>query len=104
VNTLKEMAERIEPQIERFAPGFGERVLARSLVTPSMLERHNANLVGGDISGGANDLRQLLLRPTLSHYSIPISGLYLCSSSIPPGRGVQGMCGYHAARVALKNS
>jgi phytoene dehydrogenase-like protein len=98
-----EMAERIERQIERFAPGFGERVLARSVMTPSMLERHNANLVGGDISGGANDLRQLLLRPTLSHYSTPIRGLYLCSSSTPPGGGVHGMCGHHAAQVALKN-
>jgi phytoene dehydrogenase-like protein len=99
-----EMAERIERQIERFAPGFRERVLARSVITPSMFEQHNANLVGGDISGGANDLRQLLLRPTLSHYSTPIRGLYLCSSSTPPGGGVHGMCGYHAARVALKNS
>jgi phytoene dehydrogenase-like protein len=99
-----EMVERIERQIERFAPGFRERVLARSVMTPLMLERHNPNLVGGDISGGANNLRQLLLRPTLSHYSTPIRGLYLCSSSTPPGGGVHGMCGYHAAQVALKNS
>jgi phytoene dehydrogenase-like protein len=99
-----EMAERIERQIERFAPGFRERVLARSVMTPSMFEHHNANLVGGDISGGANDLWQLLLRPTLSHYSTPIRGLYLCSSSTPPGGGVHGMCGFHAARVALKDS
>jgi phytoene dehydrogenase-like protein len=99
-----DMAERIERQIERFAPGFRERVLARRVMTPLMLEHHNANLVGGDISGGANDLRQLLLRPTLSHYSTPIKGLYLCSSSTPPGGGVHGMCGYHAARLALKNS
>jgi phytoene dehydrogenase-like protein len=98
-----EMVERIERQIERFAPGFRERVLARSVMTPLMFERHNANLVGGDISGGANDLWQLLLRPTLSHYSTPIRGLYLCSSSTPPGGGVHGMCGYHAARAALKN-
>jgi phytoene dehydrogenase-like protein len=97
-----EMAERIEQQIERFAPGFRERVLARSVMTPSMFERHNANLVGGDISGGANDLWQLLLRPTLRHYSTPIRGLYLCSSSTPPGGGVHGMCGYHAARMALR--
>jgi phytoene dehydrogenase-like protein len=98
-----DMAERIERQIERFAPGFRERILARSVMTPLMLEHHNANLVGGDISGGANDLRQLLLRPTLSHYSTPIKGLYLCSSSTPPGGGVHGMCGYHAARLAIKN-
>jgi phytoene dehydrogenase-like protein len=99
-----EMAERIERQIERFAPGFRERVLARSVMTPLMLERHNPNLAGGDISGGANDLWQLLLRPTLRRYSTPIRGLYLCSASTPPGGGVHGMCGYHAARVALKNS
>jgi phytoene dehydrogenase-like protein len=99
-----EMVERIERQIERFAPGFRELILARSVMTPSMLERHNPNLVGGDISGGANNLQQLLLRPTLSRYSTPIRGLYLCSSSTPPGGGVHGMCGYHAARVALKNS
>jgi phytoene dehydrogenase-like protein len=99
-----DMAEHIERQIERFAPGFRDRVLARSVMTPLIFEDHNANLVGGDISGGANNLQQLLLRPTLRRYSTPIRGLYLCSSSTPPGGGVHGMCGYHAARVALKNS
>nr|MBA3242812.1 NAD(P)/FAD-dependent oxidoreductase [Acidobacteriota bacterium] len=95
-----DMTERIEKQIERFAPGFRERVLARSVMPPSELERRNANLVGGDINGGAQDIRQLFLRPTLRLYSTPEKNLYICSSSTPPGGGVHGMCGYHAARAA----
>ncbi len=97
------MTERIETQIERFAPGFRDLILARHTMTPAMLERHNANLVGGDINGGAPDWRQLFLRPTSSLYSTPVPGLYLCSSSTPPGGGVHGMCGYHAAEVALRH-
>lgn len=96
-----DMAERIENQIERFAPGFRDRVLARSLMPPAELERHNSNLVGGDINGGAQDLRQLFVRPTLRLYSTPAKGLYICSASTPPGGGVHGMCGYFAARAAL---
>lgn len=93
----------IEQQIERFAPGFRERVLARHVSTPAALEAGNANLDGGDINGGANDLWHLLARPTLSFtpYRMPSRGLYLCSSSTPPGGGVHGMCGHHAARAAL---
>ncbi len=93
----------IERQIERFAPGFRERVLARHVSNPAALEAVNANLDGGDISGGANDLWHLLARPTLSFtpYRMPSRGLYLCSSSTPPGGGVHGMCGHHAARAAL---
>jgi phytoene dehydrogenase-like protein len=97
------MVERIEAQIERFAPGFRERVLARSILPPKELERHNANLVGGDINGGVQDLSQLFARPTRRLYSTPSKGLYLCSASTPPGGGVHGMCGYFAARAALKD-
>jgi phytoene dehydrogenase-like protein len=93
----------IESQIERFAPGFRERVLARRTFTPTQLETHNANYLGGDISGGANDLGQLFTRPILQwgSYDTGLDGFYLCSASTPPGGGVHGMCGYHAARAAL---
>ncbi len=96
-----DMLERIESQIERFAPGFRRRVLARSVMPPAEIERHNANLAGGDIAGGAPDLRQFFFRPTRSLYSTPVKGLYICSASTPPGVGVHGMCGYFAARRAL---
>jgi phytoene dehydrogenase-like protein len=98
-----DMTERIERQLERFAPGFRDLILARHVMTPAFLELHNANLVGGDINGGMPDLRQLFLRPTSSLYSTPVPGLYLCSSSTPPGGGVHGMCGYHAAQAALSH-
>jgi phytoene dehydrogenase-like protein len=99
-----DMSGRIEAQIERFAPGFKDRILAKSAMNCTDLERTNANLVGGDITGGAMDLRGLLARPTLriSPYSTSANGLYLCSSSTPPGAGVHGMCGYFAARAALR--
>jgi phytoene dehydrogenase-like protein len=99
-----DMTERIEQQVERFAPGFRECIAARSVLAPADLERHNPNLVGGDIAGGAQDLRQLIARPALRPvpYSTPIHGVYLCSASTPPGGGVHGMCGYHAARAALR--
>lgn len=99
-----DMTEAIENQIERFAPGFRDTVLARSLITPADFERRNANLVGGDINGGAQDLAQLFARPVLSlnPYRTPARGLYICSSSTPPGGGVHGMCGHLAARAALK--
>ena len=96
-----DMLARIEQQIERFAPGFRARVLARSVRHPADIERHNANLAGGDIGSGVSDLAQLALRPTRHHYSTPVRGLYICSAATPPGVGVQGMCGYHAARRAL---
>ena len=97
-----DMTRRIEDQIERFAPGFSDRILARHISNCAHLEDLNANHVGGDISGGANDLWQLLARPVLSRapYRTPVPGLYLCSSSTPPGGGVHGMCGFHAARTA----
>ena len=94
----------VERQIERFAPGFGELVLARSALDTSALEAHDANLVGGDINGGAADLRQLLTRPVPRRvpYSTPDRRLFLCSAATPPGGGVHAMAGHHAARAALR--
>jgi phytoene dehydrogenase-like protein len=103
-NCAVDMRERVEFQIERFAPGFRDCILARHKMNAAELEKSNANLVGGDINGGAADLAQLIARPILSPtpYRTPIKGVYLCSSSTPPGGGVHGMCGYHAARAALR--
>jgi len=95
------MLDRIERQIERFAPGFRDRVLARSVRAPADIERHNANLVGGDIGAGVSTLGQFFARPTWRRYSTPLRGLYICSASTPPGVGVHGMCGYFAAERAL---
>jgi len=102
----RDMTERIESQIERFAPGFRDRVLARATMDTAEVERRNANYVGGDINGGLQDLRQLFTRPVARPipYSTPVDGLYICSSSTPPGGGVHGMCGYFAARAALRRS
>jgi phytoene dehydrogenase-like protein len=97
-----DMLPRIEQQIERFAPGFGRRVLARAVRTPANLERLNPNFVGGDIGAGPMTLGQLFTRPTWRTYSTPVRGLYICSASTPPGVGVHGMCGYFAARRALR--
>jgi phytoene dehydrogenase-like protein len=98
-----DVSGRIERQVERFAPGFRERILARSVLTPADLERRNANLIGGDINGGTMDLRQVFARPVArpTPYRTPLKGVYLCSASTPPGGGVHGMSGYHAARAAL---
>jgi phytoene dehydrogenase-like protein len=99
-----DMTERIESQIERFAPGFGDRILARSTMGPREVEAYDPNYVGGDINGGVQDLRQLYTRPVirLNPYSTPVEGLYICSSSTPPGGGVHGMCGYFAAKAASR--
>jgi phytoene dehydrogenase-like protein len=99
-----DMTARIERQIERFAPGFGERVLARRAWGTADLERWNPNLVGGDINGGFMDVRQLFARPMIrpNPYSASAPGLYLCSSSTPPGGAVHGLCGFMAARSALR--
>ncbi len=99
-----DMTERIEQQVERFAPGFRDLILARSVMGPAEMEHHNPNYVGGDINGGVADLRQLFTRPVarVSPYTTPLAGVFLCSSSTPPGGGVHGMCGYHAARAALR--
>jgi phytoene dehydrogenase-like protein len=99
-----DMTERIEKQIERFAPGFSECILARSVMRPADLESHNSNLVGGDINGGSQNLAQMFTRPTWRLYATPKRHLYLCSSSTPPGGGVHGLCGYFAAQLALRKS
>ncbi|MFA5064848.1 MAG: NAD(P)/FAD-dependent oxidoreductase [Dehalococcoidia bacterium] len=100
-----DMTDAIEAQVERFAPGFREIILARHTAGPADLEKDNPNLVGGDISGGAQTLWQIFARPTLQRdpYKIPGADMYLCSSSTPPGAGVHGMCGFHAAASCLKN-
>jgi phytoene dehydrogenase-like protein len=97
-----DMLERLEAQIERSAPGFRDCILARRTWSPADLEARDANLVGGDISGGASDFRQFLFRPTWRQYATSAEGIYLCSSSTPPGGGVHGMCGYNAAKLALR--
>jgi phytoene dehydrogenase-like protein len=98
-----DVSDRIEAQIERCAPGFHDLVLARSAMGPAELELHDANFVGGDIGGGANDALQLLARPVLRTvpYATPHPRLWLCSSSTPPGGGVHGMCGWNAAHAVL---
>jgi phytoene dehydrogenase-like protein len=96
-----DMLPRLENQIERFAPGFRDCVLERRVFKPADLEGMDANLVGGDISGGVMDIRQFLLRPSWRRYGTSASDIYMCSSSTPPGGGVHGMCGYHAAKMAL---
>jgi phytoene dehydrogenase-like protein len=97
-----DMTGRIEAQIERFAPGFKDCVLERSVWPPAMLEKMDANLVGGDVTGGAMTLRQMFFRPTLGGYATGTRGLYLCSASTPPGGAVHGMCGANAAKLALR--
>lgn len=98
-----DMTERIENQIERFAPGFRQRILARTVSSPAQIEAHNANYIGGDINGGIQDFFQLFGRPVWRYnpYTTPNKSIYICSSSTPPGGGVHGMCGFHAAGAAL---
>jgi phytoene dehydrogenase-like protein len=98
-----DVTEIIESQVERFAPGFRDCIAARRVMKPLEFEQQNENLVGGDVGGGAGLLSQLLLRPTASMYRTPLKGIYLCSSSTPPGPGVHGMCGYYAAEAALSS-
>jgi phytoene dehydrogenase-like protein len=99
--STQDVARQIEEQIERFAPGFRARVLHRTVTAPMDFERKNANLVGGDINGGAFNLRQILFRPTPRLYRTPLPHVFFCSASTPPGGGVHGMCGYNAVQVAL---
>jgi phytoene dehydrogenase-like protein len=99
--STSDMLPRIEEQIERFAPGFRDCILARRVFSPADLESMDSNLVGGDIGGGLLDLRQFLLRPSWRHYGTSAGNIFICSASTPPGGGVHGMCGYHAARAAL---
>jgi len=100
-----DMTEAIERQVERFAPGFRARILARSTRHALAMEAYNPNYVGGDINGGVQDLFQHFTRPSLSltPYRTPAKGIYICSSSTPPGGGVHGMCGYYAAQVVLRD-
>jgi phytoene dehydrogenase-like protein len=95
-----DMLETLESQIERFAPGFRDCILARRVFTPAALETMDANLIGGDISGGAMGLSQFFFRPTWCLYATPVRNIYICSSSTPPGGGVHGMCGHNAAKLA----
>lgn len=103
--SIEDMTERIERQVERMAPGFRARVLARHVYNTAQLEEYNPNYIGGDINGGGMDIRQFFTRPALrwSPYRTSAKGIYICSSSTPPGGGVHGMCGYHAARRALRD-
>ena len=96
-----DMLERIESQIERFAPGFRDCVLGRNVLSPAALQAMDANLIGGDIAGGASTLKQFIFRPTWRTYATSAPDMYLCSASTPPGAGVHGMCGYNAAKLAL---
>jgi phytoene dehydrogenase-like protein len=99
------MTAGIENQVERFAPGFKETILARHTMDPAQIEEYNPNYIGGDINGGVIDIGQLFTRPVLrwSPYKTSAKGIYICSSSTPPGGGVHGMCGYHAAKKALRD-
>lgn len=101
--SVEDYTERIEAQVERFAPGFRERILARHVQSPAQLETWNPNLIGGDVSGGAMTLSQLVNRPTAKLYETSNPKLYLCSASTPPGGGVHGMCGHLAALAAIEN-
>jgi phytoene dehydrogenase-like protein len=98
------MTKRIEAQIERFAPGFRDRVLAKSTMNSLEVERYNANYIGGDINGGVQDLWQFFTRPAIRFdpYTTPAKNIFICSSSTPPGGGVHGLCGYFAAHAALR--
>jgi len=102
--STRDMTDIIERQIERFAPGFGDCILARHTHNTAQMQRYNPNYIGGDINGGVQDLRQLFNRPALrlDPYATPLSGVFLCSSATPPGGGVHGMCGYHAAQSVLR--
>jgi phytoene dehydrogenase-like protein len=103
--STKDMTAIIENQVERFAPGFKETILARHTFNTAQMQEHNPNYIGGDINGGIIDIGQLFTRPALrwSPYKTSVKGVYICSSSTPPGGGVHGMCGYYAAKRALKD-
>jgi phytoene dehydrogenase-like protein len=102
--STEDRSAAIEAQVERFAPGFRDRILARNVLTAAAIEARDPSRVGGDIGGGVADWRQLLARPTVSErpWVTPLRGLYLCSSATPPGGGVHGMCGWHAAHAVLR--
>jgi phytoene dehydrogenase-like protein len=99
------MTEAIENQVERFAPGFKDCILAKHVINTRDMQDYNSNYVGGDINGGAATISQVFTRPVikLSPYKTSAKGIYICSSSTPPGGGVHGICGYYAAQAALKD-
>jgi phytoene dehydrogenase-like protein len=99
-----DVSDRVDAQIERFAPGFRDTIVGRSVMTPADMEHHDANYIGGDINGGRQSLWQQFVRPTkpIRPYSTPADDIYICSASTPPGGGVHGMCGSLAAKLALK--
>jgi phytoene dehydrogenase-like protein len=99
------MTEAIEKQVERYAPGFKDQILSRHTMNTKAMQNYNPNYIGGDINGGVQDIFQLFTRPALrwSPYRTSAKGLYICSSSTPPGGGVHGMCGYHAAKQVLRD-
>jgi phytoene dehydrogenase-like protein len=99
-----DMTDAMESQIERFAPGFRGHILARHVLDPAALERHNTNLVGGDVGGGSLELSQFFLRPNRWLYRTPDPRVYLCSSATPPGGGAHGMCGFHAVASAARHA
>src|SRR5690606_1183713 len=103
--STKDMTDAIERQVERFAPGFRDTILERHTMNTAAMQAYNSNYIGGDINGGVIDVGQLFTRPVLrlSPYRTSAKGIYICSSSTPPGGGVHGMCGYHAATRALKD-
>jgi len=100
-----DMPKAIENQVERFAPGFKDLIIARNVMNSMQMEAYNPNYIGGDINGGIIDIGQLFTRPALrsSPYRTSAKGIYICSSSTPPGGGVHGMCGFHAAATALND-
>ncbi len=104
VGSTLDLTETVERQVERFAPGFRDLIAARHVMRTADLERYNANYVGGAITGGVTDLGQLFTRPVVraNPYGTPNPRVFICSASTPPGGGVHGMCGYHAARSALR--
>ncbi|MFN2220369.1 MAG: phytoene desaturase family protein, partial [Anaerolineae bacterium] len=104
-SSTEDMTDAVVGQIERFAPGFWDRVQVVSTMDPTQMEAYNPNYVGGDINVGVQDLRQFFTRPVvrIDPYSTPVPDIFLCSSSTPPGGGVHGMCGYYAARSALRH-
>jgi phytoene dehydrogenase-like protein len=103
--SVQDMTQAIEDQVERFAPGFRTNILARHTMNTAAFEKYNPNYIGGDIIGGVTNLAQLFTRPALrfSPYRSSVKGIYICSASTPPGGGVHGMCGYHAANRVLKD-
>jgi phytoene dehydrogenase-like protein len=103
--SVVDMTAAIEAQIERFAPGFRDIVLARHTMTTYDFQQYNANYIGGDINGGVQNWQQLFTRPVprFNPYTTPLKNVFICSSSTPPGGGVHGMCGYHAAQAVLKS-